>query len=240
MSTTAGPTVPGLVDDVMTQEPYRSARRIFWVMDNGSAHRGAKADARLQARWHTLQPVQTPLHASWLNQIEIDFSIVQRKVLTPNDFATVTALEHDLRGFQHRYQAMAQPFRWTFTRADLQQLLPPTKGHRLDFADVALTSYAGLALFGQYLRATGFNATARAAWAGTAGWGVGLANIASSQEVIDVGVPGRHSTGDASRHQDGGCGPIGPGDASRFPARDSCPAPPARRSRSIDEALSPS
>ena len=75
----------------MTQEPYCSARRVFWVMDNGSAHRGAKGDARLQARWPTLRPVHTPLHASWLNQIEIYFSIVQRTVLTPNDCATLTA-----------------------------------------------------------------------------------------------------------------------------------------------------
>jgi hypothetical protein len=42
---------------------------------------------------------------------------------------------------------------------------------QLEFADVALTSYAGLELFGQYLRTTGFNATVRAACAGTAGWG---------------------------------------------------------------------
>lgn len=39
----------------MTEEPYRSVRRVFWVMDNGSAHRGAKGDARLQAHWLTLQ-----------------------------------------------------------------------------------------------------------------------------------------------------------------------------------------
>jgi transposase len=112
-----------LVADVMTQKPYCSAHRVFWVMDNGSAHRGAKSATRLQARWPTIQPVHTPLHASWLNQIEIYFSVVQRKVLTPNDFATLAALEHYLLAFQCRYQAMAQPFRWTFTRADLQQLL---------------------------------------------------------------------------------------------------------------------
>jgi transposase len=111
-----------LVDD-MRQEPYCSARRVFWVMDNGSAHRGAKGDARLHDRWPTLVPVHTPRHASWLNQIEIYFSIVQRKVLTPNDFATLAALEHYLTAFQHRYQAAATPFRWTFTRADLHQLL---------------------------------------------------------------------------------------------------------------------
>ncbi len=112
-----------LVELVMSQEPYTSARRVFWVMDNGSAHRGAKGDTRLRDRWPTLVPVHTPRHASWLNQIEIYFSIVQRKVLTPNDFATLATLEHYLTAFQHRYQGAARPFRWTFTRADLHQLL---------------------------------------------------------------------------------------------------------------------
>lgn len=57
-----------------------------------------------------------------------------------------------------------------------------------------------------------------------------LANIAASQKIIDVGVAGRrHSTGDASRHQDGGCPPTGWGDASRPPARGACPAPSTRR-----------
>ncbi len=112
-----------LVNQVMSQEPYRSARRVFWVIDNGSAHRGTRGDARLQQRWPTLVPVHTPRHASWLNQIEIYFSIVQRKVLTPNDFPTLAALEHYLLAFQCRYQAVATPFRWTFTRADLHQLL---------------------------------------------------------------------------------------------------------------------
>ena len=77
-------------------------------MDNGSAHRGAKGDARLRDRWPTLVPVHTPRHASWLNQIEIYFSIVQRKVLTPNDFATLNTLEHYLMAFQHRYQMAAR------------------------------------------------------------------------------------------------------------------------------------
>ena len=88
-----------------------------------STARASLADARLRDRWPTLVPVHTPRHASWLNQIEIYFSIVQRKVLTPNDFASLATLEHDLMSFQHRYQAAARPFRWTFTRADLQQLL---------------------------------------------------------------------------------------------------------------------
>jgi hypothetical protein len=112
-----------LVEQVMAHEPYRSARRVFWITDNGSAHRGPKGDARLQQRWCNLIPVHTPRHASWLNQIEIYFSIVQRKLLTPNEFASLAALEHYLLAFQARYQASATPFDWTFTRADLHQLL---------------------------------------------------------------------------------------------------------------------
>ncbi len=77
-----------LVAEVMAQEPYRSARRVFWVVDNGSSHRGERACARLRARWPHLILVHTPIHASWLNQIEIYFSIIQRKVLTPNDFTS--------------------------------------------------------------------------------------------------------------------------------------------------------
>jgi hypothetical protein len=112
-----------LVAQVMSQEPYRSARRVFWVVDNGSAHRGQKAMARLQAKWSILALVHTPIHASWLNQIEIYFSIVQRKVLTPNDFASLAAVRERLLQFQARYEQTARPFQWTFTRRDLVALL---------------------------------------------------------------------------------------------------------------------
>jgi DDE superfamily endonuclease len=73
----------------MTKEPYASARRVFWIVDNGSSHRGQKAVDRLERRWPNLVLVHLPVHASWLNQIEIYFSIVQRKLLEPNDFETL-------------------------------------------------------------------------------------------------------------------------------------------------------
>src|SRR5262249_49690115 len=104
-------------------EPYRSARRVFWVLDNGSGHRGPNAVERLQRHWSNVIPVFTPIHASWLNQIEIYFSVVQRKGLTPADFADLAMLEAALLGFQHRYEAAARPFEWTFTRQDLSALL---------------------------------------------------------------------------------------------------------------------
>jgi len=112
-----------LVRQVMSQEPYRSAARVFWVVDNGSSHRGERCQQRLARRWPNLVVVHTPIHASWLNQIEIFFSIVQRKVLTPNDFNSLTALEKRLLDFQIHYQAVAKPFEWRFTHQDLTALL---------------------------------------------------------------------------------------------------------------------
>jgi hypothetical protein len=81
-----------LVDQVMDQPPYRSASRVFWIVDNGSCHRGEKAAARLQ-QWPNAILANTPCHASWLNQVEIYFSVLQRKVLTPNDSANLSQLE---------------------------------------------------------------------------------------------------------------------------------------------------
>ena len=80
----------------MDQEPYRSAKLVFWIIDNCSVHRGQKCVQRLQGRWPTIVPVHTPNHASWLNQVEIYFSVVQRKVLTPNDFHSLAPLEEAL------------------------------------------------------------------------------------------------------------------------------------------------
>ena len=112
-----------LVAQVMREEPYRSARRVFWITDNGSSHRGRRAADRLRAKWSNIILVHTPLHASWLSQIEVYFSIVQRKVLNPNDFSTLATLKSQLMRFQQRYEKSAKPFEWTFTRRHLHGLL---------------------------------------------------------------------------------------------------------------------
>ena len=112
-----------LVDQVMGTEPYASARRVFWVVDNGSSHRGQAAVDRLNHRWPNARLVQLPVHASWLNQVEIYFSVIQRKVLTPNDFADLAAVEERLAAFERRYEQSAAPFEWKFTRTDLAKLL---------------------------------------------------------------------------------------------------------------------
>jgi hypothetical protein len=100
----------------------RRARLFDRCVDNGSAHRGQKSIKRLQGRYKNLILVHTPVHASWLNQAEIYFSIVQRKVLTPNDFPDLDTLEHKLLAFGRRYEQIAAPFQWKFTRADLDRL----------------------------------------------------------------------------------------------------------------------
>ena len=76
--------VDRLIGEVMGQQPYKSARLVFWIMDNCSVHRGQKAVDRPRSQWPHVVLVHTPVHASWLNQIEIYCSIVQRKALTPN------------------------------------------------------------------------------------------------------------------------------------------------------------
>jgi transposase len=119
-----------LVEQVMTTEPYASARRVFWVVDNGSAHRGRAAVERLEGAWRNLRLVHLPIHASWLNQVEIYFSVVQRKVLTPNDFPDLAEVERRLLGYQRRYQQTAVPFDWRFTRADLAKLLNRLDQHQ--------------------------------------------------------------------------------------------------------------
>jgi len=112
-----------LVEQVMTAEPYRSARRVFWVLDNGSSHRGKAAVTRLTEAYPRLVPVHLPVHASWLNQVEIYFSILERKVLTPAAAASLEELAARILAFQANYEVPAQPFEWKFTRADLTRLL---------------------------------------------------------------------------------------------------------------------
>lgn len=126
-----------LVEQVMSQEPYCSARRVFWIVDNRSSHRGMASIVRLQTAWRNLVVVHLPVHASWLNQVEIYFSVVQRKVLTPNDFASLDEVAARLFAFEKRYEAIAKPFAWKFTRHDLSRLLDKLSALREPEAAVA-------------------------------------------------------------------------------------------------------
>ena len=99
--------------------------------------------ARLHGQYPNLILVHLPTHASWLNQIELFFSIVQRKALTPNDFPDLTAVETRSRDFAALYNDTAVPFHWRFTRADLEDRLaalpdlPPPRPSGADTGQVA-------------------------------------------------------------------------------------------------------
>ncbi len=126
-----------LVEQVMTAEPYASAQRVFWIVDNGSSHRGKRSVRRLQGEWPNLVLVHTPVHASWLNQIEIYFSIVQRKVLTPNDFDDLDQVQQRLADFERLYNQIAEPFVWNFTRDKMNAWLARISSHEADSTQLA-------------------------------------------------------------------------------------------------------
>jgi transposase len=121
-----------LVEQVMTQEPYASARRVFWVVDNGSSHAGNTSIVRMRKAWPRVTLVHLPVHASWLNQIEVVFSVIQRKIIKPVDFADLDALAQRLTDFEPHYNRAATPFDWRFTRADLTDLLRRIGAHRAE------------------------------------------------------------------------------------------------------------
>jgi len=112
-----------LVDQVMLQAPYGSAHRVFWIVDGGSSHHPNTSPARLQGCYPNIRVVHLPTHASWLNQIEIYFSILQRKALTPMDANDRLKLAERILCFQEYYDRTAKPFNWKFTRDDLQERL---------------------------------------------------------------------------------------------------------------------
>ena len=109
-----------LVNTVMSQPPYDTARRVFWIVDNGGSHHPSTFPARLTALHEHAIAVHLPLHASWLNQIELYFSILERKALTPRDFSGAQQMTQRILAFQARFSGQSQPFHWRFSAADLR------------------------------------------------------------------------------------------------------------------------
>ena len=124
-----------LIGQVMKRHEYKAAARVFVIVDNGSDHRGQAAAARLRDAYPNAIMIHTPVHASWLNQVEIVFSVIQKKVLTPGDFPGLGTLSHALLAFVNRYNRTARPFNWKFTADDLTALL-----HRITQHEQAATS----------------------------------------------------------------------------------------------------
>jgi DDE superfamily endonuclease len=118
-----------LVAQVMTARPYARADRVFWIVDNGSSHRGQASIDRMRHAWPNAHLVHLPVHASWLDQAEIYFSVVQRKVVASNDFTDLDQIRKRLAAFEARYNAVARPFNWKFTRRELENLLRRVDTH---------------------------------------------------------------------------------------------------------------
>jgi DDE superfamily endonuclease len=127
-----------LVSQVLAEEPYRSAERLFWIVDNGSSHRGDTAKKRLRQVDSRIMLVHTPVHASWLNQVEIYFSIIQRKVLTPNDFVDLEAVRLRLALYEELSNRHPTPFQWKFDRTKLLALLAKIEAHQKCLVDAQL------------------------------------------------------------------------------------------------------
>jgi hypothetical protein len=101
----------------------KQAKRIFIIVDNGSAHHPNTFTNRINQKYDNVFVLHTPTHASWINQIEIYFSILQRKVLTPNYFDDPFQLVNTILAFQERYNQSAKPFNWKFTSKNLKERL---------------------------------------------------------------------------------------------------------------------
>ncbi len=118
-----------LVDDVLASPPYPEAERLFIIVDDGSSHRGEASIRRLRKRDKRIILIHTPIHASWLNQVEIYFSIIQRKVLTPNDFPNLAAVSARLALYEDLTNQTPKPFNWNFTRQKLATWLERMSPH---------------------------------------------------------------------------------------------------------------
>jgi hypothetical protein len=115
----------------------REAKRVFLIVDNGSSHHPSTSPVRIQTQYPQVTVVHLPTHSSWLNQVELYFSIVHRKALTPADFPNVAALEARLYQFQYAYNQRAEPFRWQYTREHLEAYIERLALHEDRFAEAA-------------------------------------------------------------------------------------------------------
>ena len=118
-----------LMGEVMARPEYKNAPRVFVIVDNGSDHRGKAAADRLRRAHPNAVMIHTPVHASWLNQVEIFFSVIQKKVVSPNNFPSLEKLSETLLAFVDRYNRTAEPFSWKYTADDLKDLLRRISEH---------------------------------------------------------------------------------------------------------------
>ena len=111
--------------------------RIFLILDNGPSHHPHTSPARLAALDPRLIAVHLPTHSSWLNQVELYFSILVRKALTPRDFPSLAALRERIERFEGYYNLGATPFHWKFGREDLERYIERLAQREARYAETA-------------------------------------------------------------------------------------------------------
>jgi transposase len=116
---------------LLVEAPRRRIQTVALVLDNGSTHAPKQLTRWIQERATTLDVKLTmqlywlPPNASWLDQIEIWFSLLQRKLLQPNHFCSLDALEQAILDFITHYNQTAKPLEWSYTVEKLERKLTP-------------------------------------------------------------------------------------------------------------------
>ncbi len=115
-----------ILEVLVPEAKRRGVRHIYLILDNGSTHAPKQLSDWLnqkheQENWSfMIEPMWLPKYASWLDQIEIWFSVLQRKLLTPNDFPNLETLRVRLMEFIVRHNSTAQPINWSYTVAQME------------------------------------------------------------------------------------------------------------------------
>lgn len=119
-----------LLQEVLVPEARRrNVQQVALVVDNGPTHapkqleRWLQEQAREQDWGLTFQVYWLPTNASWLDQLEIWFSVLQRKLLLPNHFTSTTDLEQAMLAFIKHSNQTAKPIRWSYTVEQLERKL---------------------------------------------------------------------------------------------------------------------
>lgn len=112
-----------LVEMVMAEPICQQADRVFWITDNGTAHHPNTFTGWLKKQYDNVEGLHLPKGASWLNQIELYFSVLARKALSGGSFDSIVALMHQISGFEVLWNAVPEPFEWTYTNEDLAKML---------------------------------------------------------------------------------------------------------------------
>jgi hypothetical protein len=116
---------------IMAEAQRRQMQTVALVLDNGSTHAPKQLTGFVQELATTfngkltMQLYWLPINASWLDQLEIWFSLLQRKLLQPNHFTSTDELQQAILDFIAHYNQTAKPLKWSYTVEQLERKLAP-------------------------------------------------------------------------------------------------------------------